>query len=102
MAASRSSRSAATKLDRVNRIARKLGIKETIHKSSRRSKKFMVRFRGNLIHFGAAGFQDFLDHGDARRRESYLRRARGIRDGHGRLTHRDRNRANFWAINLLW
>ena len=91
-----------TKLHQVNLIAKKLGISEKIEKSSRKSKKFMVRYRGNLIHFGASGYQDFLDHKDPERRKSYLRRARGIRDGNGKLTHRNRAKANFWAINILW
>lgn len=91
-----------TKLEKVNRIAKKLGISETIHKSTRKSKKFMVRYRGNLIHFGATGYQDFLDHKDPVRRKSYLKRAKGIRDGEGRLTHTNKNKANFWAINILW
>lgn len=91
-----------TKLDKVNRIAKRLGIQEVIQKSSRKSKKFMVRYKGRLIHFGASGYEDFLDHNDKKRRTSYLRRARGIRDGKGNLTHKNKNKANFWAINLLW
>jgi hypothetical protein len=62
----------------------------------------MVRYNGKLIHFGATGYQDFLDHNDPERRASYLKRARGIRDGEGRLTRRNKNTANFWAINILW
>ncbi len=91
-----------TKLQQVNLIAKKLGISEKIEKSSRKSKKFMVRYRGKTIHFGASGYQDFLDHKDPKRRENYLSRARGIRDGSGKLTHRNKNKSNFWAINILW
>lgn len=91
-----------TKLEKVNRIAKKLGISEKIQKSTRKSKKFMVRYNGKLIHFGATGYQDFLDHNDPVRRENYLRRAKGIRDGNGKLTHKNKNKANFWAIHILW
>lgn len=91
-----------TKLKKVNDIARKLGIKEKILKSTRKSKKFMVMYKGSMIHFGATGYQDFLDHKDPVRRANYLRRAKGIRDGEGRLTHKNKNMANFWAINILW
>lgn len=91
-----------SKLVQVNRIAKRLGISEKIHKSTRKSKKFMVRYNRNLIHFGATGYDDFLDHKDPARRKSYLARARGIRDGQGNLTHKNKNKANFWAINLLW
>ncbi len=91
-----------SKLVQVNRIAKRLGISEKIQKSTRKSKKFMVRYNGKLIHFGATGYEDFLDHKDPDRRRSYLARARGIRDGHGKLTHKNKNKANFWAINILW
>ena len=91
-----------TKLEQVNRIAKKLGISEKIHISTRKSKKFMVRYNGKLIHFGDTGYQDFLDHKNPVRRDSYLKRARGIRDGNGKLTHKNKNKANFWAINILW
>lgn len=91
-----------SKLVRVNRIAKRLGLSEKIQKSTRKSKKFMVRYNGKLIHFGATGYEDFLDHKDPTRRRSYLARARGIRDGEGKLTHKNKNKANFWAINILW
>ncbi len=91
-----------SKLVKVNRIAKKMGITEKIQISTQKSKKFMVRYNGKLIHFGATGYEDFLDHKDATRRKSYLARARGIRDKRGRLTHKNKNSANFWAINILW
>ena len=90
------------KLKKVNQIARRKGLSVKIQKSSRMDKKFMVCYRGKVIHFGSSGYQDYLDHGDAKRRIKYLARARGIRDGQGKLTHKNKNKANFWAINLLW
>ena len=91
-----------TKLYKVNKLARKLGIKEEIFKSTRKGKKFMVVYNNKKIHFGAIGYEDFHDHKDEKRRTSYLKRARGIRDGNGKLTHKNKMMANFWAINLLW
>lgn len=91
-----------SKLQKVNRIAQRLGISEKIEISSRKSKKFMVRYRGKLIHFGQVGYEDFLDHKDKDRRRSYLKRAKGIRDGNGKLTYKNKNKSNFWAINILW
>lgn len=90
------------KLARVNAIAKRKGIKEEVHVSSRESKKYMVRVNGKLVHFGQAGAEDYLDHKDERRRRSYLARARGIRDGSGKLTHRRKSSPNFWSIELLW
>ena len=90
------------KLAQVNRIAKKKGISQIIQKSTRKSKKFMVRYNGKLIHFGATGYQDFLDHKDPIRRKNYLKRAKGIVDKHGKPTYRNKNKANFWAINILW
>ncbi len=91
-----------TKLQKVNSKARRLGISEKIEISSRKSKKFMVRYKGKLIHFGSSDHEDFLDHKDKKRRNSYLKRAKGIRDGNGNLTYRKKSKANYWAINLLW
>ena len=91
-----------SKLRKVNLIARDLGISERIEESSRESKKFMVRYNGKLIHFGESGYEDFLDHKDEDRRRRYLKRAKGIKDGQGRLTYRNKNKANFWAVHILW
>tara|TARA_R110000744_G_scaffold72748_6_gene145871 strand:+ start:1614 stop:1922 length:309 start_codon:yes stop_codon:yes gene_type:complete len=43
-----------------------------------------------------------LDHGDPVRRKSYLSRAKGIKNKKGELTYKDKNSANYWAINYLW
>lgn len=91
-----------SKLSRVNVIAKRRGFSEKIELSPRKSKKFVVIYRGKPIHFGASGYEDFDDHGDPERRKNYHRRAKGIRDGDGRLTYRNKNSANFWAINILW
>ncbi len=64
-----------------------------------------------LIHFGQLpyghfkdkiGFYKNLDHNDPKRRQSYLKRARGIKDKDGNLTYKDKNTANYYAIKLLW
>ena len=55
-----------------------------------------------LIHYGHKDYQDFTQHKDKKRRESYLKRARGIRDKQGNLTHKDKNTKNYWAIKDLW
>jgi hypothetical protein len=62
-----------------------------LQKSTRKDKKWMVIGPdGTTIHFGQEGYQDFTDHGDERRRASYLAGTRKMRIGLRRvLTHRD-------------
>ena len=68
---------------------------------------------GKLIHFGDKRYQHFkdttplklysnLDHGDEKRRDSYLKRAKGIRNKDGFKTYKNKNTANYYAINYLW
>jgi len=70
--------------------------------SSRKHKKFVVTYAGKDIHFGDSRYQDYTQHGDKKRRESYLRRARGIRDKHGRFSFRDKTSPNYWTVRILW
>lgn len=94
---------ATGKLDRVRAKARRLGLTEPIDVSDRPTKKFVVRLASGLaVHFGQRGAEDFLDHGDPERRRRYLLRARGIRDGRGRLTRDRKSSPNFWSIRVLW
>ena len=48
------------------------------------------------------GYYKSLDHGDKKRRASYLARAKGIKNKKGELTWKDKNTANYWAIRYLW
>ena len=91
-----------SKLKKVNKIAKKMGIKEQILISTRKNNKFMLVRNGKSIHFGHPDYEDFLDHKDKHRRKRYLSRAKGIRDGNGKLTYKDKNSSNYYSINLLW
>jgi hypothetical protein len=75
-------------------------------KSSRDTKKGMVYvMKGGskrLIHFGDASMSDYTKHKDPKRRENYLRRSAGIRDGAGNLTANDKNSANYYSRRYLW
>ena len=73
-----------------------------LQKSSRKNKKFVVSYGGEEIHFGDSRYQSFDQHGDKKRRDSYLKRARGIRNKQGQQTYRDKTSPNFWAVNILW
>ena len=75
-------------------------------KSSAKGKKMSVYVMKNgkkkLIHFGDANMQDYTQHKDDKRRESYLKRSAGIRDKNGKLTANDKNSANYYSRRYLW
>lgn len=90
------------KLRKVKQKAFKLGA-SNIEPSTRKNKKYMVEYKGNVIHFGQKGYKDFLDHNkDPIRRMSYRKRARGITNKEGQKTYKLKSSANFWAYNVLW
>ena len=71
-------------------------------KSTRKGKKKMVYVRNKktgkpkLIHYGDSSMQDFTQHGDKKRRASYLARSGGIKGAN------DKDTANYWARKDLW
>ena len=83
-------------------------------KSTRKGKKYMVVApNGKTIHFGSLsneqyrdttglGLYTHLNHNDEKRRASYLARAKGIKNGQGRLTWKDKNSANYFSVKFLW
>lgn len=89
------------KLEKVRKLAKKYGADE-VKFSTRKDKKFMVKYDNKWVHFGQEGYEDFLDHNDRQRRKNYRRRAEGIRDKEGRLTYKLKTSPNFWAVNVLW
>lgn len=83
--------------------------------SKAKNKKYSVYVmkdgKKKLIHFGDSRMQQFKDkighykskdHGDKKRRDSYLARAKGIKDKSGKLTYTDKNSANYYSVNFLW
>ena len=70
-----------------------------VSKSDRAGKKWKAELEdGRAVHFGAAGYEDFTQHGDAKRRESYLARHRPNQDwGKSGV-----GTAGFWSRHLLW
>lgn len=80
-------------------------------KSTRKDKKLMTKFRGKTIYFGNPKYQQYkdrsgywkkLDHGDKKRRENYLARAKGIKNKEGKLTWKDPTSPNYHSIKILW
>tara|TARA_R110000823_G_scaffold199979_3_gene330988 strand:+ start:196 stop:468 length:273 start_codon:yes stop_codon:yes gene_type:complete len=73
------------------------------------NKKYSVYVKANnnkgykIIHFGSSAYGDFASGtATASQRSAYLKRARGIKDGEGRLTYKNKNSANYWSIKYLW
>lgn len=83
-------------------------------KSTRKNNKYMVKTpSGKWIHFGQRTAQHFkdstglglyshLDHGDKKRRASYLARAKGIKNKQGKLTWKNKESSNYYSIKFLW
>jgi hypothetical protein len=75
-------------------------------KSTAKNKKMSVYVmkdnKKKLIHFGDSKMKDYTQHKDKKRRQNYLKRSAGIRDGQGKLTKDDKNTANYWARRMLW
>lgn len=69
-----------------------------LSRSTRTGKKFMVNVNGNVVHFGAKGFEDFTTHGDEARKERYILRHKAKED----WTKSGIQTAGFWSRWLLW
>lgn len=88
-------------MEQLKRKALGLGATD-LQRSDRKNSKYYVVYQGKKIHFGHKSYEDYTTHKDEARRASYLKRARGIKDKQGNLTHEIKSKSNFWAINLLW
>ena len=85
--------------------------KYNYEKSTRKDKKLMTIVNNKKIHFGNPNYQHYkdrtgiwknLDHKNKDRRNNYLYRASGIRDGKGNLTKDNPESPNYHAIKILW
>tara|TARA_R110000851_G_scaffold300013_1_gene456048 strand:- start:1288 stop:1563 length:276 start_codon:yes stop_codon:yes gene_type:complete len=85
--------------------------KYNYEKSTRKNKKLMTEVNGKMIHFGDSNMDHFLDktgiwkknnHGDDRRRKSYLSRSKGIKNKNGDLTWKNPEYPNYHSIKILW
>ena len=84
-----------------------------IKQSTRKNKKYMVKYNNKWIHFGDTRYQQYkdkiplklysnMDHNDSERRKRYLKRAKGIKDKNGNLTYQDKNSPNYYSVKYLW
>ena len=82
----------------------------TFQESTRKNKKYMVKYNDKWVHFGDKRYEHYrdltplkyLDHNDLKRRESYRKRAKGIKDKNGNLTYLDKNSPNYYSVKFLW
>ena len=72
-----------------------------VKRSTRKNKKYMVLYKDKWIHYGDSRYQDFTQHKDSKRRDSYLKRARGIKNKKGQKTYMLKTSPNFWAYWTL-
>lgn len=85
----------------IKKKAYSYGAKDIIN-SWRENKKYAVCYNNKWIHFGDNRYQDYTNHKDKNRRDSYRKRASGIVNQYGEYTYKNKNSPNFWAYHLLW
>lgn len=88
-------------MEKLRSKALRLGA-EDFKKSMQQNKKWAVKVKNRWIHFGDDRYQDYTQHNDQGRRQSYLARARGIKNKSGQTTWKDKNTKNYWSVHLLW
>ena len=69
-----------------------------LKKSTRKNKKYMVKFSNCMVHFGCMGYSDFTKHKDENRKARYLKR-------HAKQENWTRSgicTAGFWSRYILW
>lgn len=71
-------------------------------KSSVKTKKYYVVYKGKKINFGAKGMSDFTLHKDKARRDRYRARHGKIKLKDGRLAHKVKGTPAYFSWNLLW
>ena len=81
--------------------ALRLGATE-LRPSWREKKKLAVLYRGEWIHFGALGYDDYTTHHDPVRRAAYRKRHKGILLLDGTPAYTVKTQPAFWSWHLLW
>lgn len=81
--------------------AKKLGA-TSLGYSNRVNNKYVVEHDGKKKHFGSVKKDDFLIHGDEKKREKYLERVKKITNKDGEYTYELPKYANFWCVNFLY
>lgn len=66
-------------------------------RSERKGKKYKVRHKGKVIHFGAKGYTIAPS---TKRGDSYCARSYGIKDKSGRPTRNKKSSPNYWSRKM--
>ena len=86
---------------KLGKKAKKLGA-TSLGYSNRVNNKYVVEYDGKKKHFGSIKKDDFLIHGDEKKREKYLERVKKITNKDGEYTYEIPRYSNFWCVNLLY
>ncbi len=88
--------------EKAKKIASQYGLQLMI--SSRESKKYMFRhpYTGKLVHFGAKGYEDYLDHMDTARRLRYHKRHCNRFDENGNPYCAIKYTPSWASLKILW
>jgi hypothetical protein len=93
------------------------GLKPEFKKSTRKDKKYMVRYNNKLIHFGAIkngipmdqykdstglGLYSKYDHNDEKRRDNYRARHSKIKIKDGSYAYKNKDQPSYWSWHFLW
>ena len=82
-------------------IAKNLGATE-FGNSKRKDKRFYVIFNGKIINFGSKTNNTFIDHGDIKKKESWIARHSKIKNKEGKYVIKLKTSPDFWSYRLLW
>lgn len=70
--------------------------------SRAKNKKYYVIYKGKRINFGDRRYEDYTSHRDNKRKESYHKRHKAIKLKDGSLAYKNKNKASFWSMRILW
>ena len=88
-------------MDELKQKAIKLGATD-LKVSTRKGKKYMVKYNDKWVHFGASGYQDYTQHRDEKRRENFRKRHSAIKLKDGRLAYKVKGTPSYFSWYLLW
>ena len=87
-------------MEKLKKRALALGATD-LKRSTRKNKKWMVKYNGKWVHFGAYGMSDYTIHNDKARRDSYRARHSKILLKDGTQAYKVKTQPSFWSWHLL-
>ena len=71
-------------------------------KSNAKGKRFYVIYNGHRINFGSQTNNTFIDHGDTKKRDAWLKRHGQIKLKNGQLAYLIKSQPEHYSYYLLW